>query len=155
MAGSHIPSALHKRAVAAAALKGKFLGILDAVPLLLGTLEKSSHWLWSLLGYRRDASSCSGLSSRHFQQLQSCARTPASHVCFTAGQPSDGSPSPSPSPCWLGAGAEPGAVASPQMQVITTLAPGATGAMGCSARAGGCTSSDRLLSSLTPLLFGL
>lgn len=45
MAGSHIPSALYKCAVAAAAIKGKFLGILDAVPLLLGTLEKLGHWL--------------------------------------------------------------------------------------------------------------
>ena len=47
-AGSLIPSALYKRSVATAATKGKFLGILDAVPLLLVTLEKSGH-CWALV----------------------------------------------------------------------------------------------------------
>lgn len=41
MAGPLIPSASYKRAVATAMIKGKFLGILDAVPLLSVTLEKS------------------------------------------------------------------------------------------------------------------
>lgn len=40
MAGSLIPSASYKCSVAAAVIKGKFLCILDAVPLLLVTLDK-------------------------------------------------------------------------------------------------------------------
>lgn len=47
-AGSLIPSASYKRSVATAAIKGKFLGILDAVPLLLVTLEKPGH-CWALI----------------------------------------------------------------------------------------------------------
>lgn len=40
MAGSLIPSASYKCSVATAAIKGKFQCVLDAVPLLLVTLEK-------------------------------------------------------------------------------------------------------------------
>lgn len=48
IASSLIHSALYKRSVATAVIKGKFLGILDAVPLLLVTLEKSGH-CWAVV----------------------------------------------------------------------------------------------------------
>lgn len=47
-AGSLIPSASYKHAAATTVIKGKFLAILDTLPLLLVTLEKPGH-RWALI----------------------------------------------------------------------------------------------------------
>lgn len=115
IASSLIPSALYKHSVATAAIKGKFLGILDAVPLLLVTLEKSGH-CWAVIapGVQEEC-----------QQLLCIILPPlpaATELCLHSGQaqglsyglawPGNGHPGVSVSLCHMGASTEPGAAAS-------------------------------------------
>lgn len=117
MAGSLIPSASYKCSVATAVIKGKFLGILDAVPLLLVTLEKWSHCKPLITpGVQEECQQLLQIMLPPLPWLWGSAHTAPRHRGFPRGHPS-----PSLSPCHLGTGAEPRAVASPALPLPQPL----------------------------------
>jgi len=110
MAGSLLPSASYKLSEATAAIKGKFLGTLDAVPSLPVTLEKPGHCRALIApGVREE---CQQLLQIILPPLPAAAEL-HSHPGEPQGLPGGGCPGLSLSLCRLGAGAEPGAAASP------------------------------------------